>query len=114
VRVLAALAPEVERIWWITLGVGLVVALVVVALLQLLLGAVLRIERNVVELWQTATTVARNTATTWLLGGTAATLEEIQAEALRHDALLAPGAAALPDGTGPPPDRTSPPGPGGA
>jgi hypothetical protein len=113
VRVLAALAPEVERLWWITLGVGLVVALVVVALLQLLLGAVLRIERNVVELWQTATTVARNTATTWLLGETAATLEEIGAEALRHDVLLTPEAA-LPDGTGPPPDRTSPPAPEGA
>jgi hypothetical protein len=109
VRVLAALAPEVQRLWWITLGVGLVVALVVVALLQLLLRAVVRIERDVGQLWQTATTVARNTATTWLLGETAASLEEVKAEALRHDALLTPEAGALPDGTGPPPDRTGPP-----
>jgi hypothetical protein len=113
VRVLAALAPEVQRIWWITLGVGLVVALVVVALLQFLLRAVERIERNVVELWQTATTVARNTATTWLLGETAGTLDEIRAEALRHDALLTPAAGALPDGAGPPSDRTSSPRPEG-
>jgi hypothetical protein len=93
----AALAPEVQRIWWITLGAGLVVAAVVVVLLQLLLRAVERIERNVVELWQTATTVARNTATSWLLGETATALDELKAEALRHDALLSAKAAALPD-----------------
>ena len=98
----AALAPEVQRIWWITLGVGLVVAAVVVVLLQLLLRAVERIERNVVALWQTATTVAGNTATTWLLGETATALDELKAEALRHDALLSAKAAALPDGARPP------------
>jgi hypothetical protein len=114
VRVVAALAPEVQRMWWITLVVGLVVALVVVALLQLLLKAVERIEHNVIELWQTATTVARNTATTWLLGETANTLDEIKVEALRHDALLTPKATALPDGAGPLPDRASPPRPEGA
>ena len=104
----AALAPEVQRIWWITLGVGVVVAAVVVLLLQLLLRAVERVERNVTELWQTATTVARNTATTWLLGETAAALDQLKAEALRHDALLAAKAAALPDGGGPPPGREAP------
>ena len=104
----AALAPEVQRIWWITLGIGLVVAAVVVILLQLLLRAVERIERNVAVLWQTATTVARNTATTWLLGQTADALDEIKAEALRHDALLAAKAAALPDGARPPPRREAP------
>ena len=108
-KTLAALAPEVQRIWWITLGVGLVVAAVVVALLQLLLNAVVRIERNVVALWQTATTVARNTATTWLLGETAGVLDEIKTEALRHDALLTAKAGPLPDGTRPLPDGASPP-----
>jgi hypothetical protein len=104
----AALAPEVQRIWWITLGVGLVVAVVVVLLLQLLLRAVERIERNVTELWQTATTVARNTATTWLLAETAAALDQLKEEALRHDALLAAKAAALPDGARPPASREAP------
>jgi hypothetical protein len=98
----AALAPEIQRIWWITLGVGVVVAAVVVVLLQLLLRAVERIERNVIALWQTATTVARNTATTWLLGDTAAALDQLKAEALRHDALLAAKAGVLPDGARPP------------
>jgi hypothetical protein len=104
----AALAAEVQRIWWITLGVGLVVAAVVVLLLQLLLRAVERIERNVIALWQTATTVARNTATTWLLGDIAAALDELKAEALRHDALLSAKAAALPDGARPPPRGEAP------
>lgn len=104
----AALAPEVQRLWWITLGVGLVVAAVVVLLLQLLLRAVERIERNVIVLWQTATTVARNTATTWLLGETATALAQLKAEALRHDALFAARAAALPDGARPPPGREAP------
>jgi hypothetical protein len=104
----AALAPEVQRLWWITLGVGLVVAAVVVLLLQLLLRAVERIERNVIVLWQTATTVARNTATTWLLGETATALDQLKAEALRHDALFAARAAALPDGARPLPGREAP------
>ncbi|MGH4022908.1 MAG: hypothetical protein ACRDT0_27480 [Pseudonocardiaceae bacterium] len=83
-----ALAAETQTFWWITLVVGLAVAVVVVMLLQLLLVAVIRIERNVIVLWNTATTVARNTATSWLLGNTATTLEELRDEALRHDALL--------------------------
>lgn len=85
---LAALSSEVQTIWWVTLGLGLVVAAVVVFLLQRLLRAVQKVERNVAELWATATTVARNTATTWLLGDTAEALEDTKAEALRHDALL--------------------------
>lgn len=85
---LGALPADVQTIWWVTLGVGLVVAIVVVVLLQILLNTVKLIDRNVKTLWETATTVARNTATTWLLGETADTLDEIKAEALRHDELL--------------------------
>jgi len=92
---LAALPNDVERIWWITLAVGVVVAVVVVILLQLLLNAVRQIHRNVDELWLTATTVARNTATTWQLNQTADSLEALKAEALRHDALLTEGATGL-------------------
>jgi hypothetical protein len=88
---LAALPSDVQTIWWVTLALGAVVALVVLALLHLLRSAVLRIERNAEVLWQTATTVARNTATTWLIGETANTVEEIKKEALRHDAFLSRG-----------------------
>lgn len=83
-----ALATETQALWWVTLGIGLVVAVVVVVLLQLLLAAVKQIETNVKVLWHTATTVARNTATSWQLGETAAALDQVKAEALRHDALL--------------------------
>jgi hypothetical protein len=85
---LAALPGDVQTLWWVTLGAGLVVAIVVVVLLQTLLNAVRRVERNVITLWETATTVARNTATTWMLNETAEALDEIKAEAARHDQLL--------------------------
>lgn len=86
--ILAALASDVQTIWWITLGIGLVVALVVVFLLHTLLREVRRIDSNVKTLWSTATMVARNTATTWQLNDTAEGLEAIKGEALRHDELL--------------------------
>ncbi|WP_051399979.1 hypothetical protein [Haloechinothrix halophila] len=86
-----ALADDIQAIWWITLGIGLVVAVVVVVLLQLLLNAVDKVERNVITLWDTATTLARNTATSWQLGSTGDQLDRIKAEALRHDALLSGG-----------------------
>lgn len=85
---LAALPSDVQTMWWITLGVGLVVALVVVFLLHTLLREVRRIDSNVKTLWSTATMVARNTATTWLLNDTADELDAIKAEAIRHDELL--------------------------
>lgn len=86
--VLAALPSDVQTIWWITLAVGLVVAVVVVVLLHTLLRTVRRVDASVKELWSTATMVARNTATTWLLNDTARALEDVKAEALRHDELL--------------------------
>lgn len=83
-----ALETQTQTFWWATLGTGLIVAIVVVILLHALLIAVRQIEDNVKVLWQTATTVARNTATSWLLGDTADGLEKLKAEALRHDTML--------------------------
>lgn len=77
-----------ETLWWITLGVGLVVALVAVVLLQLFLNQVRRIERGSLDVWETATTVARNTATTWMLAQTPVRLDRLTEEALRHDSFL--------------------------
>lgn len=115
----AALPSDVVTIWWVTLAVGLVVALVVVVLLQLLLKSVERLRDSVDTLWLTATAVARNTATTWLLGQTAASVEGLRDEALRHDALLAAvlgsdGAPPSSDGAAPaPPGATALPPTGG-
>jgi hypothetical protein len=77
-----------ETLWWITLGVGLVVAVVAVVLLQLFLNQVRRIERGSLDVWETATTVARNTATTWMLAQTPVRLDRLTEEALRHDSFL--------------------------
>lgn len=77
-----------HTLWWITLGVGLVVALVAIVLLQLFLNQVRRVERGSLEVWETATTVARNTATTWMLAQTPVRLDRLTEEALRHDAFL--------------------------
>lgn len=76
--ILAQLDPQdTQQMWWLTLGAGLLVAAVVTMLLQLLLVSVVKVERNVKKLWQTATTLARNTATTWMLEQTADAVEEI-------------------------------------
>ncbi len=77
-----------HTLWWITLGAGLVVALVAIVLLQLFLNQVRRIERGSLDVWETATTVARNTATTWMLAQTPVRLDRLTEEALRHDAFL--------------------------
>jgi hypothetical protein len=76
-------------LWWITLGVGLIVAVVAVVLLQLFLNQVKRVERGSEAVWEAAKPVARNTATTWMLTQTTVRLDRLTEEALRHDALLA-------------------------
>lgn len=75
--------------WWLTLGVGLVVAVVAIILLQIFLNQVERVERNAAGVWDSAKQVARNTATTWMLTQTTVRLDRLTEEALRHDALLA-------------------------
>ncbi len=83
------LPDEVLFLWWLALGLVLfVVVPVVVFLLHRLLRTVDRVQHSVIALWNAATPVARNTATTWQLGGTGDALEALKAEALRHDALL--------------------------
>lgn len=86
-----ALAETYQTMWVIALVAGLVVLLAVVALLTVLLRFVQRIDRNVREVWETATRLASNTATTWQLKETADALEEIKTEALRHAELLERG-----------------------
>jgi hypothetical protein len=76
-------------LWWITLGVGLIVAVVATLLLQLFLNQVKRVERGSEAVWEAAKPVARNTATTWMLTQTTVRLDRLTEEALRHDALLA-------------------------
>jgi ABC-type protease/lipase transport system fused ATPase/permease subunit len=56
-----------QTLWWVTLGVGLVVALVVWGLLEALRRTVLEVERAVDDVWTMGKRLAQNTATTHLL-----------------------------------------------
>jgi len=74
--------------WFLALGLGLVVAVVAVVLLETLFRQVRRVERGAAAVWEAGKQVARNTATTWLLAETSARLDELTAEAGRHGQLL--------------------------
>lgn len=82
-----------EAYWWIALGLGLVVAVVAVVLLEIFLRQVHRVERGAEAVWQAGKEVARNTATTWLLPETSKRLDLLTDEAMQHVALLTPRTA---------------------
>lgn len=79
--------------WWLTLGIGLVVAVVVVVLLHAFYRQVRRIEAGALAIWEEGKRVAANTATTWLLAETSTRLDLLAGEAGRHRILLGDGAA---------------------
>ncbi len=83
-------AEQAEHVtfWWITLGLGAVVIAVVIVLLSLLISLVNDIDVVVAKAWKTATTVARNTATTWMLQRTAVAAGDLRDEVGRHAELL--------------------------
>ncbi len=74
--------------WAISLGLGLVVIVAAVVLLQMLLNEVHRVERGAGAIWDAGKQVARNTATTWMLSTVSGRLDRLTAEALRHDEFL--------------------------
>ncbi|GAC1328511.1 MAG: hypothetical protein NVSMB13_15680 [Mycobacteriales bacterium] len=76
--------------WWLTLCLGLVVAVVAVVLLEMFLRQVHRIERGAGAVWLAGKQVAANTATTWLLPELSQRLDVLTAEAGRHVTLLSP------------------------
>jgi hypothetical protein len=59
-----------QTLWWITLGVGLVVALVVWGLLEALRRTVNEVDRAVDDVWTMGKRLAQNTATSHLLATT--------------------------------------------
>lgn len=86
-----------NTLWAITLALGLVVSLAAVVLLQMFLNQVYRVELGSQAIWETGKQVARNTATTWMLGQTSQRLDLLTEEALRHDEFLR---GAVTNGTG--------------
>lgn len=87
-RVLAEYSSQQMSFWTIALGMGLVVEAAVIVLLSLLISLVGDIERNVDDVWSTAILVARNTATTWMLGQTAVATADLGGEVGLHVDLL--------------------------
>ena len=79
------------ELWWLTLGLGLVVAVVAWILLHTLYVSVKRIDSNVRGVWETATRVAANTATTWLLAATPEAVSILAQELQEHDRLVSGG-----------------------
>jgi hypothetical protein len=81
---MVALSSGVTTAWWITLGVGLVVAAVVVTLLELLRRTVHQIRRGVDDILAVGGRLAQNTWTVQLLNATNIHAGELYEELRRH------------------------------
>ena len=75
-----------QTLWWITLAVGLVVAVVVWVLLERLRRSVVEVDRDVSDVWTMGKRVAQNTSTTYLLQTTKARGVELAEELEQHRA----------------------------
>jgi hypothetical protein len=78
-----------EHTWWVvTIIVGFVVVIAVAALLSLLIYFVKIIDRRVVDVRDTLTAAAANTADTVLIPQVAGGVEAVLAEGLKHHLFL--------------------------
>jgi hypothetical protein len=75
-----------QTAWWITLAVGLVIALVVWGLLEALRRTVNEVERAVDDVWTMGKRLAQNTQTSHLLETTKARGADLLAEVEEHRA----------------------------
>jgi hypothetical protein len=82
--VTVGLSSGVVTAWWITLGVGLVVALVVAVLLEILRRTVDQIRRGVDDVLLVGGRLAQNTWTIQLLRTTNKSFDELLEELRRH------------------------------
>ncbi len=83
-----ALAPQDITFWEITLAIGAVVIVAVIALLSLLLSLVRSIDTNVQQLKDAAQGVRSDTANIKVALAVADSLDEVAEEARRHAELL--------------------------
>src|SRR5205807_3151097 len=83
-RVIVALSSGVTTAWWIALAVGLVVAVVVVALLEALRRTVLQIARGAEDILTVGGRLAQNTWTIQLLNMANLHAGELLEELRRH------------------------------
>src|SRR4051794_5453169 len=86
--ILVALADSERNLWYVSLGLGLVVALVVAGMLVMLIRYLRDIERSVDGLLEGAGQVAENTANIPQLEATTPVLDQIAAEGVVQDGYM--------------------------
>lgn len=79
---------QAKVFWYVALGLGLVVILVVIALVWLLNRLVDDIDRGVDYLWTVTKRLAQNTTGLYQLAGTGSILRSLRDEVIRHDKML--------------------------
>ena len=83
-----AYQPEQITIWWVAIGIGVVVDLVVIALLNLLVRFVQDIDEGVDGVVAVIRRAADNTSQTRLIAETADAVDTVRAEGLQHHLFL--------------------------
>ena len=77
-----------EALWWGAIIAGFVVVLVVAGLLTILVVLVRTIDQRVVAIRETLAEAAQNTSNTELIGQTAAAVDAVLEEGLKHHLFL--------------------------
>jgi hypothetical protein len=81
-------APEEITFWWVAVGMGFVVVLVVILLLSSLVSMVKSIDRGVVNVRDTLRAIPQNTANAALIPIVADRVDAVLAEGLKHHLFL--------------------------
>ena len=89
---IADVTSDHQTMWWITLGLGVVIASAVVLLLGFLLILVKDIDAGVDAAWEEAGGVATQTATTWMLNDTVNLAGALRDETALHAEVLSAAA----------------------
>ena len=82
------LSSTTESLWWVTLGLALIVLLAVAAFLTLLVVLVSTIEKRVDVIRSTLDQAEANTSDTALIAETADRVEAVLSEGLQHHLFL--------------------------
>ena len=85
---LLGLTSTQESLWWVTLGLGLIVLVAVAAFLTILVTLVSTIEKRVVLIRSTLDQAESNTSDTALIAETADRVDAVLSEGLEHHLFL--------------------------
>ncbi len=85
---LLGLTSTQERLWWVTLGLGLIVLVAVAAFLTMLVSLVRTIEKRVDLIRATLDQAASNTSDSALIAKTGDCVDAVLSEGLEHHLFL--------------------------